>query len=182
MLSSKKFTKLAQQRSVSVQTLADHLARGGMDKDTAVAAVKNWQKGLFTPKPGKQDVERLAGALGVNVNEISEWKSSYNYAPMSPRKVRLVTSLISGRDVQDAIDILTFTRKRAAEAVRKTLKAAIANADENEADMDNLVVSEIRVDGAGRRIGTKGFRAKDRGRAHAIRKEASHIHVTVSEF
>jgi large subunit ribosomal protein L22 len=58
---------------------------------------------------------------------------------MSPRKVRLlVTSLIRVRDVQDAIEILTFTTQRAAEAVRKTLKAAIANADENEADMDNL--------------------------------------------
>lgn len=118
----------------------------------------------------------------MKIGEISEWKSSYRYAPMSPSKVRLVTTLIRGRDVQDALDILSFTRKRAAEAVRKTLQAAIANADENEADVENLVVSEIRVDGAGRRIGTKGFRAKDRGRAHAIRKQASHIHVAVSEF
>jgi len=182
MLSSKKFVKVARQKKVNVQTLAEHLARGGMDKETAVSAVRNWQKGLYTTPPGKQDVERLAGALGVEINAISEWKSSYRYAPMAPRKVRLVSQLIAGRDVQDALDILTFTRKRAAEAVCKTLKAAMANADENEADMDNLVIAEIRVDGAGRRVGTKGFRAKDRGRAHAIRKEASHIHVTVAEF
>jgi large subunit ribosomal protein L22 len=182
MLSAKKFSKQSQKKGVSVQELADHLARGGMDKDAALTAVKNWMKGLFTIKPGKQDVERLAGALGVKIGDISEWKSSYCYAPMSPSKVRLVTTLIRGRDVQDALDILSFTRKRAAEAVRKTLQAAIANADENEADVENLVVSEIRVDGAGRRIGTKGFRAKDRGRAHAIRKQASHIHVAVSEF
>ncbi len=182
MLSAKKFLKQSQKKGVSVQTLADHLTRGGMDKEAALTAVKNWMKGLFAVKPAKQDVQRLADALGVSVSDISEWKSSYRYAPMSPSKVRLVTSLIRGRDVQDALDILTFTRKRAAEAVRKTLQAAIADADENEADVDNLVVSEVRVDGAGRRIGTKGFRAKDRGRAHAIRKQASHIHIAVAEF
>jgi len=118
----------------------------------------------------------------VEVSAISEWKSSYRYAPMSPSKVRLVTQLIAGRDVQDALDILKFTPKRAAEAVCKTLKAAIANADEQEADVENLYVSEIHADGAGRRIGTKSWRAKDRGRAHPICKQASHIHVTVTEF
>jgi large subunit ribosomal protein L22 len=182
MLSSKKFSKAAKKKSISVQTLAEHLAGGGMDKDSALTAVKNWKKGLFSPVPGKEDVKRLAGALGVETSEISEWKSSYRYAPMSPRKARLVTQLIAGRDVNDALDILTFTRKRAAEAVRKTLKAAIANADEQEADVENLYVAEARVDGAGRRMGTKGWRAKDRGRAHPIRKEASHIHVTVTEL
>ena len=54
-------------------------------------------------------------------------------------------------------------------------------ADEQEADVDNLYVSEARVDQAGRRIGTKAWHPKDRGRAHPIRKQASHIHITVSE-
>ena len=100
---------------------------------------------------------------------------------MSPRKVRLVTQLINGRHVQDALDVLTFTHKRAAAAIKKVLQSAIANADEQEADVENLYVSEARVDQAGRRIGTKAWHPKDRGRAHPIRKEASHIHVTVSE-
>lgn len=181
MLSSKKFSKAVKQKSLGVQALAEHLVRGGMDRDAALTAVKNWLKGLFNPVPGKEDVKRLAGALGVDISEISEWRSSYRYAPMSPRKARLVTQLIVGRDVQDALDILKFTRKRASEAVRKTLKTAIADADEQEADVENLYVSQARVDGAGRRIATKGWRAKDRGRAHPIRKEACHIHVVVTE-
>jgi large subunit ribosomal protein L22 len=182
MLNSKKFFKAAKKKGVTIQALAEHLVHGGMDRDAALTAVKNWKKGLFSPLPEKEDVKRLADVLGVEVSAISEWKSSYRYAPMSASKVRLVTRLISGRDVQDALDILKFTRKRAAEAVYKTLKAAIANADEQEADVENLYVSEIRADGAGRRIGTKSWRAKDRGRAHPICKQASHIHVTVTEF
>ena len=65
--------------------------------------------------------------------------------------------------------------------MKKLLQSAIANADEQEADVDNLYVFEARADQAGRRIGTKAWHPKDRGRAHAIRKEASHIYVTVSE-
>lgn len=182
MLSAKLFEKTVKSKRVSVRTLAGHLAGGEMDIKTAATAVKNWQRGLFEPKPSSEDVKRLASAMGVEVSAISEWKSIYRYAPMSARKARLVTDLIAGRDVQDALDVLKFTRKRAAEAVRKTLESAVAIADEQEADMDNLYVAEARVDGAGRRIGTKSWRAKDRGRAHPIRKEASHIHVTVAEF
>jgi large subunit ribosomal protein L22 len=181
MLSSKKFAKTVKQKGTSTKTLAEHLVRGSMDQKAAMTAVKNWLKGLFSPVPGKEDVEKLAGALGVEVSEISEWESCYRYAPMSPRKARLVTALIAGRDVQDALDILKFTPKRAAQAVTKTLKTAIADADEHEAEVENLYVSVARVDGAGRRIATKGWRAKDRGRAHPIRKEACHIHVVVTE-
>ncbi len=181
MLNTKKLKEICRARKVNLEQLAGHLVHGGMDRASSLAAARNWLKGLYKPKPQRKDVEKLAAALGVEVNEISEWKAIYRYAPMSARKVRLVTGMLSGRDVQDAIDILTFTRKRAAEAVRKTIQSAVANADEQEADVDNLVVTEIRVDGAGRRLGTKRWIPKDRGRAHPIRKEASHIHVTVAE-
>ncbi|NLW82915.1 MAG: 50S ribosomal protein L22 [Phycisphaerae bacterium] len=147
----------------------------------ASGAIRNWRRGLYKPVPTRQDVERLAGGLGIETNAISEWRASYRYAPMSARKARLVTALIAGRDVQDALDLLTFTPKRAASAIKKVLQNAVANADEQEADKDGLVVAEARVDQAGRRLGTKAWRAKDRGRAHPIRKEASHIHITVSE-
>lgn len=181
MLSGKKLTDRCKKQGVSDSQLAEHLARGGMSQDDAISAVGNWKKCLYSPAPGKEDVERLATALGVEVGAISEWRVSYRYAPMSARKARLVSQLIAGRDVQDALDLLTFTHKRAAPAIKKLLQSAIANADEQEADVENLFVSEARVDQAGRRIGTKAWHPKDRGRAHPIRKEASHIHITVSE-
>jgi len=181
MLSAEKFKKLSQQKKVSVEQLADSIVRAGLSKKQAVSAVKNWQKGLLKPAPRKDDIEKLADALAVEVNGISHWKSVYRYAPGSPRKARLVTQLIVGRSVQDALDILKFTRKRAAEMVNKTLKSAVANADEQQADVDNLFVAFARVDDAGIRIGTKRWIAKDRGRAAPIHKKACHIHITVTE-
>jgi large subunit ribosomal protein L22 len=181
MLSGSKLKRLCEELEVTVDHLADHLSRGGFDHDEAVSAIRNWQRGLYKPQPTSADVERLATGLGVDESEISEWRSSYKYAPTSPRKARLVTSLIAGRHVQEALDVLKFEHRRAARMVEQVLKSAIANADEAEADVESLYVVEARVDGAGRRIGTKGWIAKDRGRAHPIKKEASHIHVSVSE-
>jgi len=181
MLSGKKLDRICQRQNISDSQLAEHLAHGKMSKAEAASAVRNWRRELYKPASTRDDVKRLATGLGVEVNEISEWRASYQYAPMSARKARLVTALIAGRDVQDALDLLKFTPKRAAEAVKKVLQNAIANADEQEADKAALYVAEARVDQAGRRLGTKAWRAKDRGRAHAIKKEASHIHITVSE-
>ena len=182
MLSGSRLKEICAQQNIGVEQLAGHLAHGGFDQDSAARALKNWQKGLYKPMPQVDDVERLADALGVEPVELSVWQASYRYAPMSARKVRFVTQLIAGRNVQDALDVLKFTRKRAAEMVAKLLKSAIANADEQEADVEKLYVYEARADGAGRRIGTKTWIPKDRGRAHPICKEASHIHVTVAEM
>ena len=147
-----------------------------------MSAIKNWQKCLYKPKPKVEDVQKLASTLGVEATKLSEWRSDYMYAPMSPSKARLVSALIAGRPVQDALDLLKFTNKRAASMINKVLKCAVANADENQADVENLYVSESRVDGAGRRIGTKTWIPKDRGRAHPIKKQACHIHVAVAEI
>ena len=106
------------------------------------------------------------------------WTSKHRYARMSPRKVRLVTGLIADRHVNEALDVLKFTNKRAAVFVDKVLRAAMADADEQEADVRNLFVHEARVD-EGPTI--KRFRPKDRGRAHPIMKRTSHIVVTVAE-
>ena len=65
--------------------------------------------------------------------------------------------------------------------VNQVLKCAIADADTQKADVDNLYVSYARVDDAGIRIGTKRWIPKDRGKAHPIRKTACHIHVTVTQ-
>jgi large subunit ribosomal protein L22 len=181
MLSADKLRELCQERQMSVDQLAGHLARGGFDRQKAAAAVKNWQKGLLKPEPHADDIHRLASALSVESNDLADWRSSCRYAPISARKARLVTQLIVGRSVQDAMDILKFTRKRAAAMIDKVLRSAVADADEQQADVDNLYVSCARVDDAGVRIGTKRWIAKDRGRAHPIRKKACHIHVTVTQ-
>ena len=125
--------------------LAGHLARGGRKENQAAAAIRNWQKGQFTPQPSVEDVQHLAQALGVEVQEISEWRASYRYAPMSARKVRLVTQLIDGRDVQDALDVLKFTSKRAAESVRKVLQSAIANAGDKPTLFAKHLPNNIRI-------------------------------------
>jgi len=160
MLSGKKLDRICQRQNISDSQLAEHLSHGKMSKAEAVSAVRNWRRELYKPALTRDDVKWLATGLGVEVNEISEWRASYQYAPMSARKARLVTALIAGRDVQDALDLLKFTPKRAAEAVKKVLQNAIANADEQEADKAALYVAEARVDQAGRRLGTKAWRAK----------------------
>jgi ribosomal protein L22 len=65
--------------------------------------------------------------------------------------------------------------------INKALKSAVANADEQQADVDNLYVNTARIDDAGIRVGTKRFIEKDRGRAHPIHKKACHIHITVTQ-
>ncbi len=181
MLSADKLREVCKEKKVTIEQLAGHLVQGGMDKKEAIAAIRNWRKGLFKPLPRKADIKNLAAGLGVEVSKISEWKSSYQYAPGSSRKAGLIRPLIVGRGVQDAMDVLKFTRKRAAAMVDKVLKSAVADADEQQADVDNLYVSDVRIDDAGIRVGTKRFRAKDRGRAHSISKKACHITVTVTE-
>jgi len=182
MLSADKLKELCQQQQISVDELADHLARGGFDRQKAAVAVKNWQKGLFKPEPRAEDIRRLATALSAEVNDLVDWRSSYRYAPMSARKARLVTEMITGLRVQEAMDVLKFTRKRAATMIDKVLRTAVADADEQQADVDNLYISSARVDDAGVRIGTKRWIPKDRGRAHPIRKKACHIQVTVTQI
>ena len=181
MLSADKLKEYCRERQMDVGQLADRLAGAKLSKKQAVAAVKNWQKGLFKPEPRSDDIDRLAAAFSVEANDISDWRSSYRYAPMSARKARLVAQLIVGRSVQDAMDILKFTRKRAATMIDKVLRSAIADADEQQVDVDNLYVSSARVDDAGIRIGTKRWIPKDRGRAHPIYKKACHIHITVTQ-
>jgi len=182
MLSAGKLQELCRERQMDIGQLAERLAGAKLNKKQAVAAVKNWQKGLFKPEPRADDIRRLATALSVEVNDIADWRSSYRFAPMSARKARLVTQLIVGRSVQDAMDLLKFTRKRAATMIDKVLRSAVADADEQQVDVDNLYVSSARVDDAGIRIGTKRWMAKDRGRAHPIHKKACHIHITVTQI
>jgi len=106
------------------------------------------------------------------------WHAKHRYARISARKVRLVTDLIRGRDVQEALNVLKFTPNRAAVMVSKVLTSAIANANEDEADVDRLYVDRAYVN-EGPTI--KRWRPKDRGRAHPIMRRTSHITVVVEE-
>ncbi|MHC4543032.1 MAG: hypothetical protein ACYSYL_00705 [Planctomycetota bacterium] len=58
MLSANKLKELCQQQQMNVEQLADQLARPGLDKKESVVAVRNWQKGLFKPKPRADDIRR----------------------------------------------------------------------------------------------------------------------------
>ena len=104
------------------------------------------------------------------------WQAKHRYARISARKVRLIVDMIRGEDVQDALNILKFSPHRAAGMISKVLSSAIASANEAEADTEELVVLEARVD-EGPTI--KRIRPKDRGRAHQIFKRTSHIAVVV---
>ena len=98
---------------------------------------------------------------------------------MSPQKLRLVADQVRGMPVEDAVNLLTFSKKKAASLIKKVLDSAIANAEHNDgSDIDELEVSRIAVD-EGPTL--KRIRPRARGRANRILKRTSHIRVTVSE-
>ncbi|WP_000387268.1 50S ribosomal protein L22, partial [Vibrio cholerae] len=73
--------------------------------------------------------------------------AKHNFARISPQKARLVADQIRGKSVDQALELLTFSNKKAAELVKKVLESAIANAEHNEgADIDDLRVAKIFVD------------------------------------
>lgn len=104
------------------------------------------------------------------------YRACHRFARIAPRKARLVADLIRGQPVDAAITALDFSKRRGAYFVKGVLRSAIANAEEANADVGRLFVSESRVD-EGPTI--KRFQPKDRGRAHQILKRTSHIHVSV---
>jgi large subunit ribosomal protein L22 len=98
---------------------------------------------------------------------------------VSPQKLNLVAAAIRGKKVQTALADLTFSRKRIAGTVKKTLESAIANAENNhDLDVDSLVVSEAYV---GKSIVMKRFRVRGRGRASRILKPFSNLTIVVRE-
>ncbi|MDI3305625.1 MAG: 50S ribosomal protein L22 [Acetobacteraceae bacterium] len=98
---------------------------------------------------------------------------------VSPRKLNMVAALIRGRRAQDAVATLTFSKRRIAQTVKKTLESAIANAENNhQLDVDQLVVSRAEV---GRSMVMKRFHARGRGRAARVEKWFSHLKIVVAE-
>jgi large subunit ribosomal protein L22 len=106
-------------------------------------------------------------------------QSTYRYAKISAFKAREVTREIQGLPAADALSVLRFTPKKAAALISKTLKSAIANAENNNnLRVDNLVVQEAIV-GEGPTL--KRFVPKARGSAGPIRKRTSHIKITLTD-
>lgn len=100
-------------------------------------------------------------------------------ARISAQKARLVADQIRGKHVSEAIEILSFSQKKAAAIILKVLNSAIANAENNEgADIDELHVAEIQV---GEGMTLKRFAARAKGRGTRILKRTSHIFIRVAE-
>ena len=98
---------------------------------------------------------------------------------VSPRKLNLVAQQIRGKKVDNALNVLTFSQKRIAGVVKKTLQSAIANAENNhDLDVDDLVVKEASV---GKNLVMKRFHARARGNAGGIEKFFSQITIVVEE-
>jgi large subunit ribosomal protein L22 len=98
---------------------------------------------------------------------------------VSPRKLNLVAQQIRGKKVDNALNVLTFSEKRIAGVVKKTLQSAIANAENNhDLDVDDLVVKEASV---GKNLVMKRFHARARGNAGGIEKFFSQITIVVEE-
>lgn len=106
-------------------------------------------------------------------------KSIHRFAKISAFKAREVTRAIQGLPATDALDLLRFTPKKAAGLILKTLRSAIANAENNNSlNVNDLVVSEAVV-GEGPTL--KRFQPKARGSAGPIRKRTSHIRVVLTD-
>src|SRR3954453_6205793 len=108
-----------------------------------------------------------------------EVRSTYKYARISPFKVREVTREIQGLPVSAALDVLSFTPKKAAFLIGKTLKSAVANAENNaNLKVDGLVVKEAVV---GEGPSFKRIMPRARGSASRIIKRPSHIRIVLTD-
>jgi large subunit ribosomal protein L22 len=120
---------------------------------------------------GKVKRERVLGD--------TEAKAELNTIRISAQKLNLVAELIRGKKVAAALADLTFSRKRIAGPVKKTLESAIANAENNhQLDVDSLVVAEAFV-GSGMMM--KRWTPRGRGRVGRIRKRFSNLTIVVRE-
>ncbi|MCO8194600.1 MULTISPECIES: 50S ribosomal protein L22 [Anaerofustis] len=108
-----------------------------------------------------------------------EAKATAKYLRVSPIKVKRVASLVRGKDLGEAINILKLTGNKPAREIEKVVKSAAANAENNhDMDVTKLYISEIS---ANQGPTLKRFRAGSQGRASMILKRSSHISVVLKE-
>ncbi|MBO1923975.1 50S ribosomal protein L22 [Thiomicrorhabdus sp. 6S3-12] len=105
--------------------------------------------------------------------------ATHKFARISPQKARLVADLIRGKNVEQAVNILAFSDKKAAALFKKVLNSAIANAENNNGmDIDELTVTAAFVNEGPI---MKRMRARAKGRGNRILKRTSHLTVTVGD-
>lgn len=101
-----------------------------------------------------------------------ESKAIGRYIRISPRKARLVAKNVNGLPVEDALNLLRFTPKKAAELIYKVLHSALANAQVAGGDVDAMKVKQVLIEDG---PVWKRFNPRSQGRAHRIIKRTSHI-------
>ena len=110
---------------------------------------------------------------------MSETRAVLRGVRLSVDKGRLVADLIRGKKVDQALNVLQFTQKKAAVIIKKVLESAIANAEHNDgADIDELRVKTIYIE---KGESLRRFTARAKGRGNVILKQSSHIFVTVAD-
>jgi large subunit ribosomal protein L22 len=108
-----------------------------------------------------------------------EVKARLRFVRVGPRKARLVADMIRGKGSEEALNVLTFTKKAVAKILIKLLKSAIANATQKKnIDVDRLYIKKITVDQGPT---MKRFQPRALGRATTIRKRTSHINIVLDE-
>ena len=108
--------------------------------------------------------------------------ASHRGARISPYKARPVIDLVRGRPVQEALSMLEFEPRRAAPMIRKVIRSAMANASNDlDVNLSRLVVVDARIDGGRLLQGRRRWRPRAHGQAFPIRKQVSHIKVTLAE-
>jgi large subunit ribosomal protein L22 len=109
-----------------------------------------------------------------------ESKAKVSYVRITPRKIRLVTDLVRGKAINEALTILKFsTRKRVAKTISTLLESAVANASQKgRIDVDNLFIKKLVVD-QGPTL--KRYMARAKGSGTRINKKTSHISVVLEE-
>lgn len=108
-----------------------------------------------------------------------EVRAKLKFVRVAPRKAKLVADLIRGKGSEEALNILTFTKKAAAKIIIKLMKSAIANATQKKnIDVDRLYIKKITVDQGPT---MKRYQPRALGRATMIRKRTSHITIVLDE-
>jgi len=108
-----------------------------------------------------------------------DFKATHKYADVTARKLRPFATLIRGKYADEALELLRFLPNKSARLLEGVLKSALGNAeDRGAADIDELVVSESRIDGGPI---MKRIMPRARGTAYPIKKRYAHIHITLSD-
>jgi large subunit ribosomal protein L22 len=108
-----------------------------------------------------------------------ETRAVAKYVRISPRKIRLVMNQVRGKQVGEALNMLSFTPKRGARILKKLVNSAVANAEQNTGvDVDSLYIMRVYAD-EGPTL--KRWRPRAQGRATSIRKRTSHLTVVLNE-